>query len=72
MESVASNTSGFAPVARNLASIVIVPAASTQSPAPPLITLLAHSSELVVSMVPEYVTAPVGAAAKQIEMGAVP
>jgi hypothetical protein len=72
IEVVASRTSGFVPVARSLASIVIVSAARTQKPVPPLRTFVAHIDEVVVSRPPEYDLAPVGAAAKQIEIGAVP
>jgi hypothetical protein len=72
IEAVARRTSGFVPNARNLASIMIVPAARTQKLLPPLTTLAAHIGELVVSMVPEYVWVPIGGVAKQIEIGVVP
>jgi hypothetical protein len=72
IESVASRTRGFVPVARSLPPNVIVLPASTHRPVPPLTTFVAHIGELPVSMVPEYVCGPVGAAAKQIEIGAVP
>src|SRR4051794_40793635 len=74
MESLATSTSGFEPVARNVGpselTVIVVPA-TTQYPAPPLV-VATHRLEVSVLIVVVSVNGPDGAAARQTANGASP